>query len=173
MSLNLPAVISTVSSASLVSDEKSSALAPTLSNVKIDKQIVFCITHDIPDDAMENLKRYGKVLEYNHDVHNNIPLESMDFDYLVLDQREKGDRYAYLKYVKPAEHKYSVILYCYAFEVEDLESVEHYDVSMCQFPERQAHKHDYDLLMLSERLTKPRWYLSLFKCLYSAYSTAK
>jgi hypothetical protein len=138
----------------------------------ISKRFVLCISKDLEKEVVRALQNYGKLLVFE-DHMNNLNPDTFDFDYLVLDLRRKQDRYFFLKQIKPLESNYNVILYCSSYEVDDLKDDSHYDNVLTSFPMRQARKKDFDDLMLLERLPKPRWYVSLFKCLFKWYHSGK
>jgi len=145
----------------------------TVPSVSENKRYIFCISKDLSSDDKENLKDNGRVLYYNHDLMSNLPPTSFDFDYLVVDLRDKNHRYFFLKEVKPIENKFYVILYCHKFEVEDLSNLAHYDNVLTKLPMKQARKVDFNNLLLVERLPKPSCFLSLAKYIFRAYSQAK
>jgi hypothetical protein len=138
---------------------------------EVHKRIVLCITKDINEDDLSLLKEYGKVLVYDHELLNNLNPEHINWDYLVVDLREKNDRYFYMKCIVPQKHQYQVIVYSYGFETDEL--VPNCDNQINSFPKKQARKQDFDALLLQERLKKPRWYVSLFKCVVNAYQKVK
>ena len=82
------------------------------------KQFILCITKDL---SIEDKALFGKLdlLEYEDRIHKNIPIETLDFDVLIMDLREQSDRYAYIKEVKPKKEKYNVVCYCYNFEKDE------------------------------------------------------
>ena len=136
------------------------------------KRFVLCISKDLDKEVVRALQNYGKMLTFEDNMNNMCP-DMFEFDYLVLDLRKKQDRYFFLKQIKPVEAKYNVLLYCSNYEVDDLKDDAHYDNVLTSFPTRQARKVDFDDLLLLERLPKPRWYVSLFKCLFKWYHSGK
>jgi hypothetical protein len=143
-------------------------------NAKLDipleiKKVILVISKDIDEESMKLFKDF-KILEYDHDIHANLPISSYDWDILVLDIREKGDRYCYLKEVVPNKNNYKVVVYCYAFENELIEEP---DNVLNKLPEKQARKEDFYMLLLTKRIKKPRWYVSLFACILSTVNSTK
>lgn len=137
---------------------------------RIAKQFILCITKDLSD---EDKALFGKIniVEYDDAVHKNLPIESFDFDVLVLDMRETGDRYAYMKQVHPKKDKYNVVCYTYAFEKDEI--VPEADNTLFKLPEKQATAQAFLDLLLIKRISKPRWYISLFRCVLSSYHQLK
>ena len=74
-------------------------------------------------EAKQLFKQF-QVTEYDHEIHHNLPINSYEWEVLVLDIREKGDRYCYLREVTPHRDKYNVVVYCHKFESDVLENVE-------------------------------------------------
>jgi hypothetical protein len=135
------------------------------------ERFVICISRDF-DDQINLLKNYGKVVIYDHTLYANLNPLSFDWDYLILDHREKNDRYYHLRFIKPIENIVKVLLFCHAIENQDLKNENHYDNVLNKLPERQARKKDFDQLLLIERLTAPKWWWSLVKCLFKNYASA-
>ena len=135
------------------------------------KQVVICITRNLDDDHMKLLNQYGKVLLYDHDLHNNLDCDLFDWAYLIIDIRESQDRYYYMKHIQNKKDQYLVVLYKYGFEKSDLNLNE--DNAFDKFPAKQAVKKDFDALLLLQRIVKPRWYVALFQCILNAYTKVK
>ena len=132
------------------------------------KRLILTITRTLTEDKM--LFKDFKLIEYDHDIHHNLPINSYDWEILILDLREKGDRYCYLKEVQSSRDQYKVVVFSYKFEGEILDDP---DNVIYKLPERQARKEDFYQLLLAKRINKPRWYVGLFKCLFSYYRDAK
>ena len=134
------------------------------------KQFILCITKDL---SIEDRALFGKinVVDYDDRIHKNLPVESLDFDVLVLDMRETGDRYAYVKQIHPKKDHYNVVVYSYAFEKDEI--VPEADNTLNKLPEKQATAQAFLDLLLIKRISKPRWYVSLFRCVLSSYHQLK
>jgi hypothetical protein len=134
------------------------------------KKIVICITRDMDAEDMRVLQSYGKVLEYDHDCHNNLPANLFQWDYLIIDLRQSGDRYFLAKQIYHNRDKYAVVAFHYAFEFNVLDDM---DNEFTSFPKKQGLREDYESLLMTRRVEKPRWYVSLFTCLFNVYSGIK
>lgn len=134
-------------------------------------RFVFCVSRDFIQQT-QLLSQYGKVVKYDHTLYANLDPLSFDWDYLVLDHREKNDRYYHLRFIKPIEDQVNVLLFCHAIENQDLKNENHYDNVLNKLPEPQARKVDFDQLLLIERLPAPKWWWSLVKCLFKNYASA-
>jgi hypothetical protein len=146
--------------------------APVL-QAKLDlglKKFVICITKDVPPEDIAILNGYGKVLDYDHECHNNVNPALFQWDFLILDLRESGDRYFLAKQIYPQRDKYHVICFHYFFEIDVLEDC---DNEFTKFPKRQGVREDYESLLITKRVDKPRCLLSLVTCLFNYYSRSK
>jgi hypothetical protein len=129
-------------------------------------RMVICISKDIDELEEKVLADYGKVIRYEHDLHNNIDSSTLSFDYLIIDLRKKDDRYFYMKEILNKRDKYHVVLYNYCFE----ESREFdCDNQINSFPKKQANKKDFDALLLIKRIKQPRAWVDLFRKCFGLY----
>jgi hypothetical protein len=160
MAVPLPAVI-----------QLAEAVVAAVEEKKEDKRIIFCITRDIAEDDLSLLKGYGKVLSYNHNLHNNLSCDRFDWDYLVLDIRDSDSRYYIMKYVLPHRDEYSIC--CYHYPFEDQEDLLDSDSYFTSFPKQQATKQSFNELMMMQRIKRPRAAVSLLKCCLAAYGKIK
>lgn len=135
------------------------------------KKIVICTTRDISDEDKALFNQYGKLVEYNDRIHANMPIDSYPWSYLVFDLRESEDRYALMRMVLPYKENYRVIVYSYKFESDEI--IPEADNIIHSFPKVQAKKIDFENLLLQKRISKPRWWVSLFSCILTTYYRAK
>jgi hypothetical protein len=158
----LPAIIQAIPDiAQAVSDEKEEPVFKAKLDLDV-KKFVLCITKDLKKEDLALLSDY-RVVEYDDAVHRNIPITAFHWDILIIDLREKGDRYCFMKEVQPARNKYNIIAYVHSFEVDDVDI--DCDNILSSFPLRQARKEDFEMLLMMKRVTKPRWWKSLFTCI--------
>lgn len=146
---------------------------PPVLNAKLElnlKKFVICTTRDLKDKDRKLLESYGNVLDYSHDIHNNLSPETFPFDYLLINLNESGDRYFYMKQIKPFRERYNVVLYKYQFEDDDILDA---DNIISSFPKRQARKLDFEMILLQERISKPSFWLSLGSCILQTYHQVK
>ena len=76
------------------------------------KRLILTITRTLTEEDKMLFKDF-KLIEYYHDIHHNLPINSYDWEILILDLREKGDRYCYLKEVLSSRDQYKVIVFSY------------------------------------------------------------
>jgi hypothetical protein len=132
-------------------------------------RMVICISKDIDELEEKILVDYGKVIRYEHDLHNNIDCDTLTFDYLIIDLRKKNDRYFYMKEILNKKDKYNVILYNYCFEENDFNC----DNQINSFPKKQATKKDFDALLLIKRIRQPRAWVDFFRKCFGLYQQLK
>ena len=144
-------------------------LAGKLEDVLI-KQFILCITRDLSAEDRALFRDYHLV-DYEDEIHRNIPVSQIRFDFLVIDLRQKADRYCFMKEIQPHANQFHIIAYCHAFEADDLE-IPH-ENAFSSFPARQARREDWEMLLLMKRIAKPRWWVSLLSCIFSLYRQSR
>lgn len=135
------------------------------------KKIIICTTRDIAKEDLAIFESYGRVIEYDHDIHNNLPASAFPYDYLVIDLRESGDRYFLMRNILPFKQEYSIVVYSYAFERDEI--VPEADNHLSSFPKKLARREDYEMILFQKRISKPKWYMSLLSCILSTYHQVK
>ena len=128
-------------------------------------RMVICISKDIDEVDEKILADYGKVVRYEHDLHNNIDCDTLSFDYIIIDLRKKDDRYYFMKQILNKKDKYNVILYNYCFEENDFDC----NNVITSFPKKQACKKDFDAILLIKRIKQPRAWVDLFRKCFGLY----
>lgn len=134
------------------------------------KKFILCITRDLSAEDRALFRDY-RLVDYDDEIHRNIPIEHIRFDVLVVDLRQKGDRYAFMRLIQPHADDYHIIAYCHGFEIDNLD-IPH-ENAFSSFPMRQARKEDFEFLLLQKRIHKPRWWLSLLSCVFSMYQRSR
>lgn len=141
-----------------------------LQEKKVERRIVICISKDIDELEEKILSDYGKVVRYEHDLHNNIEINTLLFDYLIIDLRKKDDRYYFMKQIITKRDNYHVILFNYCFEEN---SDFNCDNQINSFPKKQANKKDFDTLLLMKRIKQPRAIIDFFRKCFGLYQQLK
>jgi hypothetical protein len=119
------------------------------------------------------LSEYGKVLAYDHNLHNNLDCDVFEWAYLIIDLRKSEDRYYFSKVIQPKKERYSIGIYHFVFEDEDFMDPDDLIVYFTSFPKKQATREIFNTLLLNSRIKKPRAVVSLFKCCLNLYSKVK
>jgi hypothetical protein len=149
-----------------VKEEKSPApiefIVPEPKEIK--EKFMFILTKDMDKEDIELLKEYGRVIIFNYKVYVNVPIDKLDFEYLILDIREREDRY-YLQQLDPqlleSIHKIS---FCHSYEkFEEIHDEMGVQNIISKLPEKQAFKEDFNRLLLLKKIGKPRAILSCYK----------
>ena len=153
MSITLPAVISAAASLARPPEVSPPLLNPDPQDLK---KVIIMITRDISKDDRKLLSTFGVVKYYDDQVHLNLPLSQMSFDYLVVDMRNQTDRLFYQKSVL-GNTDYHQVLYKWSFENDMGLS---FESEFSAFPGNQASKLAYDQLLCSPPITEPSACLS-------------
>ena len=126
----------------------------------------FIIVHsrDIEETDTELLREYGKVIMFDPLVYLNVPIQNLEFDYILLDLRRKEDRHYLQQIDSVVLENFNIVSICYSFEKSE-EYHEEIGVEniMTKLPAKQAFKADFDRLLLQKKISKPRPAMSLFK----------
>jgi hypothetical protein len=160
MDINLPAVISSVGP--IASAVSSLLTVPEVSEplVNIDlhhvKKVIILTTRDIAKADRKLLISYGIVKDYDNKVHLNLTLSDIQFDYLIVDLREGGDRLFYQKSIIGCSD-YHQVLYKWSWE-NDLGL--QFESEFADFPVVQASKVAFDRLLCARPITAPSACLS-------------
>jgi hypothetical protein len=139
--------------------------------VKQKERFIIAISKNLEEESLELLKEYGKVIQFENNIYNNIPIQTLDFDYFIIDLRRREDRH-YLQQIDPIFlETIHVISICHFFEKED---EYHSDIGaeniLSKLPDRQAFKDDFNRLLLLKKIKKPN---ALFSCVKGLFRVAK
>lgn len=148
--ITLPAVLSTapaIVQALLSSPEQSNIIV----NPSEITKIVICHTRDIDKKVLDILTKFGTVILYDNNIHNNIDPATVDFSYLFVDMRRKSDRLYYQKFLHN-NLAYHIVLYKWKFETDMGLS---FESQFSKFPVNQANKKTYDMLLTSPPIEPP------------------
>lgn len=160
MNINLPSVIqSVIQIAENKQDEE-----PNLVIKNVNK-IVICLSKDLSKSDLKLLEYYGQVEKYNHNIHNNVELDKIDFDYLLLNLRKAEDRLYIQKHVLTHLNEINLVLFRYSFEGDNGIS---YSVERTELPSKQISKKVFDELLLAKQLEAPSCMLSFLRALVCA-----
>lgn len=140
------------------------AAALVVPEAQDNKAFIIVISRDASEDDISLLKEYGRVIIFDHKVYKNVALDSLDFDYLIVDLRERDDRH-YIEQMDPhVLENYNLISLCHSFQKEDRFHEElGVDNIITKLPEKQAFKAEFDRLLLQKKITKPHATLSCIK----------
>jgi|Laugresu1bdmlbsd_1035121.scaffolds.fasta_scaffold53574_2 hypothetical protein len=136
-----------------------------------DEAFIIAISRDLSDDEMDLLKEYGKVVVFHPKVYNNIPIESIDFDYLILDIRQSDDRHYLQRVNVQTLEKYNFVSVCHSVQKsEDFHEEMGVDNVLTKLPPKQAFKADFDRMMLQKKISKPNAGISCIKSVFRLFN---
>lgn len=121
------------------------------------KPFIICLFKSIPDSVLTILRNFGKVIIYGQ-AYINLPIETLEFDYFIIDLREEYHRFYCKRYVMKHLEKYYFILYRYFFENNNGIAF-HNEIT--EFPNIQISKDEFDFLLVESPLPEPHCFLSL------------
>jgi hypothetical protein len=148
MSISLPDVISAAASLAKRPDVSDPLVNPDPADVK---KIVIMITRDVSEDDRKRLSSFGLVKDYDNKVHLNLPLNSIEFDYLIVDLREAKHRLFYQKSIQN-NADYHQVYYKWSWE-SDMGL--RYESEFSTFPPNQHSKQAFDALLCSSPVAEP------------------
>lgn len=145
-------------------EQKPPLIVPAGNKVNLSEQIIFVLTKDMTEEQLSLLREYGRVIVFEHKVYVNVPIVSLEFDYLIMDMRIKEDR-DYFQQIDPnVIASMNIISFCHSFEKEDeIHDEIGSDNVITKLPEKQAFKSDFDRLLLLKKISKPRPVVSCVK----------
>lgn len=132
--------------------------------------VIVC-SRDLSEEELSLLKEYGRVVLFDSKVYANIPIQSLDFDYLVIDLRKSEDR-NYLQQISvPVLEKYNLISVCHSMQKnEDYHQELGVDNVLTKLPLKQAFKQDFDRLLLKKKISKPNAGASCIKSVFRLFN---
>jgi hypothetical protein len=131
---------------------------------------ILVVTKDLEDDELALLREYGRVIIFDPKVYLNVPVQSLHFDYLVIDLRTREGRHYIQQITQSVIDSYNIVSVCYSFETEDDYHREiGVDNIINKLPDKQAFKEDFDRLLLQKKISKPR---AVYSCIKSVLRIA-
>jgi type I restriction enzyme R subunit len=93
-------------------------LPPIQPILQVVKQYILCISKDLTQNDLDLFKNIN-VETYDDLIHRNVNINSFPFDLLILDIRNQGDRYTFMKYVDVHRELYNIIRLSGNYEMLD------------------------------------------------------
>lgn len=120
--------------------------------------VVILHTIDLPADACEIMRSFGKLVQYDPLVEGSLPVATLKFDYLALDMRRKADR---IYYDQNDMMAYPVIAFISTIEQFDslVDSLGASNV-ITEFPPKTHFREDWDKLLRGSPTPSPSRILS-------------
>jgi hypothetical protein len=148
------------------------SLAPKLEreeSKKDHKRFIVALSREMSPEDQAVFAQHGKVLVWSNRLVN-IPFESLEFDYLLLDVRCKDAR---LTLQRQDLGKYHKVAYVYWIQkgVDDfLTQLETVDIS--SVPQHAVNRGDFEHMLLSQKLSSPSVIKSIFKVVKGCFNGA-
>lgn len=118
-----------------------------------DKRFVIICSRDMSDQDVAIFREHGKVLKWKKESFLNIDFEQLDFDFLLIDIREKEAR---LTLNRQDLTKYNKVAYVYAIQkgIDDfLDEMDTVDIS--SIPEHAINTKDFKHQLMTQKITAP------------------
>jgi hypothetical protein len=130
--------------------------------------VIVC-SRDLSEEELSLLKEYGRVVLFDSKVYAKI--QSLDFDYLVIDLRKSEDRHYLQQISVPVLEKYNLISVCHSIQKnEDYHQELGVDNVLSKLPPKQAFKQDFDRLLLQKKISKPNAGVSCIKSVFRLFN---
>ena len=134
-------------------------------------QFIIVISKDMPKEDISLLKEYGRVIVFERNVYHNVAINTLDFDYFIIDIRCNEDRHYFQQIDPNLLESMNVISYCYSIEkFDDYHNEIGVDNIITKLPSKQAFKLDFDRLILQKKISKPS---IVFSCIKSFFRVVK
>jgi hypothetical protein len=118
-----------------------------------DRQFVIICSRDLSDEDLQVFTQHGKTLRWKKESFFNLPFSQLDFDFLIIDAREKEAR---LTLNRQDLTKYNLVGYCYAIQkgIDDwLSELDTVDIS--SIPKFAINQKDFRHQLVTQKITAP------------------
>lgn len=134
-------------------------------------QFIIVISKDMQKSELSLLKEYGRVIVYEHNVYHNVAINTLQFDYFIINLRSNYDRHYFQQIDKSLIENMNIVSYCYSIEkCDDYHNELGADNIITKLPPKQAFKAEFDRLLLQKKISKPNM---LFSCIKSIFRVVK
>jgi hypothetical protein len=150
----------------------SSSSSSTASLVVPEAQaFIIVISRDLSEEESTLLRHYGKVVEFDFKVYTNIPLQSIQFDYFILDLRRSEDRHFLQQIPVNVLEQYNLISVCHSIQKGELYHEEiGVDNVLSKLPPQQAFKQEFDRMLMQKKISKPNAGTSCIKSVFRLFN---
>lgn len=142
-----------------------------LDNMKVHKKRFVVITSkDLTEEDRQAFRNHGKLLEYDYHLVN-VDFETLEFDYLVCDIREKSHREALIKHDLT---NYQVVCYINFYEkaedfVRQINERNPEANVLTKIPKRSINREYFERSLLEEKLVSPSLVKQVLRVLFSCF----
>lgn len=113
--------------------------------------VIVCHSKDLSNDDLDALRENGKILRWSAHL-SNIDFSKLEFDFLLVDLREKDSR---LQLAKQDLDGYHVVLYVRWFEKNDAFVEELKGHCISSLPKRWVSRQDFLSQLITPKITSP------------------
>jgi predicted kinase len=142
-----------------------------LDSMKVQKKRFIVITSkDLTEEDRQSFRNHGKLLEYDYHLIN-VNFETLEFDYLVCDIREKSHREALIKHDLT---NYQIVCYVHFYEkaedfVRQINERNPEANILTKIPKRSINRDDFEKTLLEEKLVSPSLVKQVLRVLFSCF----
>lgn len=120
----------------------------------LDKRFIIVCSRDLSSADEDIFRQHGKVLRWKKESFLNLPFEQLDFDFLVIDAREREAR---LTLKRQDLKKYNLVAYVYAIQkgVDDMLNEIDTVVDISSIPQFAINGRDFRHQLMTQKLSAP------------------
>jgi hypothetical protein len=133
------------------------------------KRFIIALSREMSLEDQAIFAQHGKVLMWSNRLVN-IPFESLEFDYLLLDVRCKEARLTLQRQDLGKYHKIAYVWWIQKHVDDFLLQLETVDIS--SVPQHAVNRADFEHMLLSQKLSSPSLVKSFLRLLKSCISGA-
>jgi len=147
------------------------SLAPKLEREQKEehKRFIIALSREMSPEDQAIFSQHGKVLVWSNRLVN-IPFESLEFDYLLIDVRCKDARLTLQRQDLSKYHKVAYVWWIQKGIDDFLTQLETVDIS--SVPQHAVNRSDFEHMLLSQKLSSPSILKSLFKVVKGCFNGA-
>ncbi len=130
-----------------------------------DKRVVICHSKDFSNEDLDILRENGKILRWSAHLAN-LDFENLEFDFLLMDLREKDAR---IQLSKQDLSRFHLVLFVYWFQKEDTFVGELKGHCLSSFPKRWVSKSDFLQQLISSKISSPSLLKSFLRLILACW----
>jgi hypothetical protein len=131
-----------------------------------DKRFIIAMSRDMSDDDKAVFRQHGKVLEWTPKLLN-IPFETLEFDYLLIDIRSKEARLTLTRQTLEKYHKVAYVFWVQKGIDDFIDQLGSVDIS--SVPQHAINRKDFEEMMLNQKLSAPSLAKSVFRIVKNCF----
>lgn len=132
-----------------------------------EKRFIIATSRELAEEDKQIFRQHGKVLEWAPSFLN-VPFESLEFDYLLIDVRSKEARLTLSRQDLSKYHKVSYVWWIQKGVDDFLSQLESVEIS--SIPQHAINRADFEGMLLKQKISAPSLGKSILKLLKSCVS---